>query len=115
MACRFRLALTPSEAHDNRLAGKLLPGLKAGSMQLADCGYDADWPSRKGAWANIQPKSKRNKPFCFSPDLYRSPQSNRTLLQQDQPAPTGRNTLRQVRRQLPRICSACVNQAVAWR
>ena len=38
-----RLALTPGEAHGNRLAGKLLSRLKSGSMLLADRGYDADW------------------------------------------------------------------------
>jgi transposase len=38
-----RLALTPGEAHDNRLAGKLLSRIKPGSMLLADRGYDADW------------------------------------------------------------------------
>jgi hypothetical protein len=37
-----RLALTPGEAHDDRLAGKLLSRLTAGSMLLADRGYDAD-------------------------------------------------------------------------
>jgi transposase len=38
-----RLAVTTGEAHDNRLAGKLLSRLKSGSMLLADRGYDADW------------------------------------------------------------------------
>ena len=38
-----RLALTPGEAHDNRLAGKLLSRKKPGPMLLADRGYDADW------------------------------------------------------------------------
>src|SRR5215208_1520392 len=38
-----RLALSPGEAHDNRLASKLLSRLKSGSMLLADRGYDADW------------------------------------------------------------------------
>ena len=38
-----RLALSPGEAHGNRLAGKLLSRLKSGSMLLADRGYDADW------------------------------------------------------------------------
>jgi transposase len=52
-----RLAVTPGEAHDNRLAGKLLSRLTAGS---------------EGAWANIPPKSNRNKPICFSPYLYRA-------------------------------------------
>lgn len=38
-----RLALTAGEAHDNRLAGKLLSRLRSGAMLLADRGYDADW------------------------------------------------------------------------
>jgi transposase len=38
-----RLALTAGEAHDNRLAGKLLSRLKSVTMLLADRGYDADW------------------------------------------------------------------------
>jgi transposase len=50
-----RLALSPCEAHDNRLAGNLLSRLKSGSMLLADRGYDADWirelAKKKGAWA----------------------------------------------------------------
>src|SRR5690242_9757449 len=37
-----RLALGPGEAHDIRLAGKLLSRLKSRSMLLADRGYDAD-------------------------------------------------------------------------
>jgi transposase len=52
-----RLALTTGEAHDNRLAGKLLSRLKSGTMLLADRGYDADWirllATARGAWANI--------------------------------------------------------------
>src|SRR3954464_12547614 len=39
----IRLALTTGEAHDNRLASKLLSRLESGSMLLADRGYDADW------------------------------------------------------------------------
>jgi transposase len=39
----MRLGLTAGEAHDNRLADKLLSRLKSGSMLLADRGYDADW------------------------------------------------------------------------
>ena len=38
-----RVTLTTGEAHDNRLAAKLLSRLKSGSMLLADRGYDADW------------------------------------------------------------------------
>ena len=113
-----RLAVTPGEAHDNRLADKLLSRLKAGSMLLADRGYDADqireFAAAKGAWVNIPPKSNRNDPICFGPYLYRA-QPGRTLLQQDQTLPRGRNALRQTRRQLPCICPTCVNQAVAQR
>ncbi|MET3973263.1 transposase [Bradyrhizobium sp. S3.9.1] len=69
-----RLALSPGEAHDVRLAGKLLSRLKSGSMLLADRGYDADWirelAMKKGAWANIPPKTNRSDPICFSPYLY---------------------------------------------
>jgi len=50
------------EAHDVRLAGKLLSRLKSGSMLFADRGYDADWirelAMKKGAWANIPPKKQ---------------------------------------------------------
>jgi transposase len=45
-------------------------------MLLADRGYDTDWirefAIKKGAWANIPPKSNRNDPICFSPHLYRA-------------------------------------------
>ena len=66
-----RLALSPGQAHDVRLAGKLLSRLKVGSMLLADRGYDADWirelAMKKGAWANIPSKSNRSDPICFNP------------------------------------------------
>jgi transposase len=71
-----RLALTPGEAHDNRLAFALLSALKSGAMLLADRGYDADWiralARQHGAWANIPPKRNRREPICFSPYLYRA-------------------------------------------
>jgi len=71
-----RLALTTGEAHDNRLAAKLLSRLKSGSMLLADRGYDADWirtiVRQHGAWANIPPRSNRKEALSFSPYLYRA-------------------------------------------
>ncbi len=71
-----RLALTTGEAHDNRLAAKLLSRLNSGSMLLADRGYDADWirvlVRRDGAWANIPPRSNRKEALSFSPYLYRA-------------------------------------------
>ena len=67
-----RLALSPGEAHGVRLAGKLLSRLRFGSMLLADRGYDADWirelAIKKGAWANIPPKSNRSNPISSLPD-----------------------------------------------
>jgi transposase len=71
-----RLALTVGEAHDSRLAGKLLSRLKPGAMLLADRGYDADWirayAAERGAWANIPPRCNRTEPICFSPYLDRA-------------------------------------------
>lgn len=71
-----RLALTAGEAHDNRLALKLLSRLKSGAMLLADRGYDADWirnlVRQRGTWANIPPKRNRKEALCFSPYLYRA-------------------------------------------
>jgi transposase len=84
-----RLALSPGEAHDIRLARKLLSRLKSGSMLLADRGYDADWirelAMKRGAWANIPPRSNRNGPIRLSPYLYRARNQverffNRTLI-----------------------------------
>lgn len=71
-----RLALTAGQAHDNRLAAKLLSRLKSGAMLLADRGYDADWiramVSNCGAWANLPPRRNRKDALCFSPYLHRA-------------------------------------------
>lgn len=70
------LALTPGEAHDNRLCSVLLSALLPQTMLLADRGYDADWirelARQQGAWANIPPKRNRKEPICFSRYLYRA-------------------------------------------
>lgn len=67
----IRLALSPGEAHDIRLAGKLLSRLKSGSMLLADRGYDADWirelAMKKGAWANIRRKATATIRYALAP------------------------------------------------
>jgi transposase len=39
----IHLALTPGEAHDNRLCSVLLSAMLPQTMLLADRGYDADW------------------------------------------------------------------------
>lgn len=70
-----RLALTAGEAHDNRLAGRLLSRLKSGTMLHADRGYDADWiralARQHGVRANNPPKRNRTETLCSSPYLYR--------------------------------------------
>ncbi len=70
------LALTPGEAHDNRLCSVLLGALLPKTMLLADRGYDADWirelARQQGGMANIPPKQNRKDPICFSPYLYRA-------------------------------------------
>ena len=80
-----RLALTTGEAHDNRLAAKLLSRLKAGSMLLADRGYDADWirdlVRQHGAWANIPPKRNLDRGIVLQSVSLQSPKSGRTVLQ----------------------------------
>ena len=97
------LALTPGEAHDNRLCSVLLSALLPKTMLLADRGYDADWvrelARQQGAWANIPPKRNRKDPICFSPYLSRT-QFDRTVLQQDQAMSACRDSIRQTRSQL---------------
>ena len=80
-----RLGLTAGEAHDNRLAFKLLSGLRSGSMLLADRGYDADWirafAAEKGVWANIPPRCNRNRAYLLQPISLPRPKFGRTVLQ----------------------------------
>jgi Transposase DDE domain len=63
------LALTPGEAHGNRLCSVLLSALLPQTMLLADRGYDADWirelARQQGAWANIPSKRNRKDPTCL--------------------------------------------------
>jgi transposase len=93
-----RLALSPGETHDVRLAGKLLSRLKSGSMLLADRGYDTDWirqlAMKKGAWANIPPKSNRTDPILLQAVSLSRSQPGRAVLQQDQTMSSGGDALR---------------------
>jgi transposase len=101
-----RLALTPGEAHDNRLAGKLLSRLKPGSMLLADRGHDADWirelAMKKGAWANIPPKS----------NLYRARNKVERFFNRIKQCRRG-DALRQACSQLPCLRPARINPTMA--
>jgi transposase len=113
-----RIALTTAEAHDNRLAGKLLSRLEAGDNAVADRGHDADWISalaaERGVWAHIPPRCNRTEPICFSPYLYRA----RNLVERFF------NKIKQYRRVATRYdklaanylaSSACVDHAMAAR
>jgi transposase len=106
----IRLALKAGEAHDNRLAGKLLSRLKSGTMLLADGGYDADWiralATERGVWANIPPRCNRTTRSASASYLYRA----RNLVERFF------NKIKQCRRvatryQLPCLHPACVHQA----
>ena len=72
----IRFAHSAGEAHDNRLASKLLARLTSKTMLLADRGYNADCiralVAKKGAWVNIPPRCNRNQPICFSAHLHRA-------------------------------------------
>ena len=76
MACLLRLALTPGEARDNRLARKLLSHLRSGEMLVADRGYDADWTRelamKKGARAYILTQTQSHQSGLHQPYLYRA-------------------------------------------
>ncbi len=81
------LALTPGEAHDNRLCSVLLSALLPQTMPLADRGYDADWIGSLPASRARGPTSRRNaipKPDQLQPLPASRAQSRRTVLQQDQ-------------------------------
>jgi transposase len=70
------LALTPGEAHDNRLCSALLGDLRPQTILLADRRYDADWirelARQQGAWAKQSAETKPQSPIFFSPYWYRA-------------------------------------------
>ena len=56
-ACQFGSPSQSGEAHDNRLATRLLSRLESGAMLLADRRYDAAWiralVGQYDAWTNF--------------------------------------------------------------
>ena len=114
-----RLALTAGEAHDNRLAGKLLSRLKSGTMLLADRGYDADWiralVRRARRLGEYPAKKQSQRAALLQPVSLSGPQLGRAVLQQDQALSAGGDALRQTRGQLPRIRPACIHTPMAAR
>jgi transposase len=90
-----RLALSPGEAHDVRLAGKLLSRLKSGSMLLADPGYDADQRGcheERRMGQHPTEKQPQRSGLLQPVSLPRS-QPGRAVLQPDQAVSSGGNTL----------------------
>ena len=69
------LKLSEGQAHDGRSAADMLGGLSDGQILLADRAYDSNalrrTLSEQGAWANINPLSRRSDKPAFSPFLYR--------------------------------------------
>jgi len=99
-----RLALTAGEAHDNRLAGKLLSRLKSGSMLLADRGYDADWDQstccEEGCTGQYSAEMQSQRANLLQPISVSSLQFGRAVLQQNQTLSSGRDALRQAGRRI---------------
>jgi Transposase DDE domain len=106
------LALTPGEAHDNRLCLVLLSALLPQTMLLADRGYDADW-IRELVCHSAQTKSER--PDLLQPVSVSRAELDRTVLQQDQAMSACRDPIRQTRGQLSGVHQARINPHLATR
>jgi len=82
------LALTPGEAHDNRLCSVLLSALHPHTMLFADRGYDADWirelARQQGGMGEHSAETKSQRPDLLQPVSVSRAQLDRTVLQQDQ-------------------------------
>ncbi len=50
----------------------IFDGFNRGCRQVNDADWIRELAMKKGAWANIPPKSNRSDPICFSPYLYRA-------------------------------------------
>jgi transposase len=91
------LALTPGEAHDNRLCSVLLSAMLPQTMLLADRGYDANWirefARQQGSVGKHAAEAKSQRPYLLQPVLVSRAQPNRTILQQDQAVSACRDAL----------------------
>jgi transposase len=113
VATVVHLALTPGEAHDNRLCSVLLSALLPQTMLLAYRGYDADWirelVRQQGAWGKHSAETQAQRPDLLQPLSLSCTQPDRTVLQQDQTMSGCRNPIRQTRSQLSSVRQACIN------
>jgi transposase len=113
----IHLALTPGEAHDNRLSSVLLSALPPKTMLLADRGYDADWiacpPAR--SMGKHPSETKSQTPDLLQPVSVSRTEPDRTVLQQDQATSACRDPIRQTRSQLSRVRQTRINPDLATR
>ena len=91
------LALTPGEAHDNRLCSVLLSALLPRTMLLADRGYDADWirelARQQGRMGEHSAETQSQRPDLLRSVSVSRAQLDRTVLQQDQAMSARRNPI----------------------
>ncbi len=113
-----QLALTPGEAHDNRLCSVLLSSLLPQTMLLADRGYDADWirelARQQGAWANISAETKSktrsaSARICIVREISSNGSSTRSAMS------ACRHPIRQTLSQLSGVHQARINPHLAAR
>jgi transposase len=111
------LALTPGEAHDNRLCSVLLSALLPQTILLADRGYDADWIRELASSARSMGKhsaeTKSQRPNLLQPESVSSAELDRTVLQQNQAMSACRDPIRQTRGQLFGFHKARINPHLA--
>jgi DDE family transposase len=92
----IRLALTPGEAHDNRLYSVLLSALLPQTMLLADRGYGADWISelarQQGCMGEHSAETKSQRPDLQPVSVSRA-ELDRRVLQQNQAMSACRNPI----------------------
>jgi transposase len=69
------LKLSAGQAHDGPSAQGMFDTISEGDILLADRAYDSDAlrleMAARGAWANIRPTERRERPPTFSAFLYR--------------------------------------------
>ncbi len=113
----IRLGLTAGQAHDGKVADRLLDDLGPRTIVLADKAYDADrireLIQNQGATLNIPPKSNRRWKPRFSKRLYHERNLIERFSLQAEALPPRRHPLRQARRQLPRHGPARLSAPVA--
>ncbi|MEA2891790.1 MAG: hypothetical protein QOI05_2583 [Bradyrhizobium sp.] len=114
-----RLALSPGEAHDVRLAGKTV--LSSEIRVNAACrpwlrrGLDQEACHEEGRVGQHPAEKQSQRSDLLQPLSLPRSQPGRAVLQQDQTLSSGGDALRQARRQLPCLCPTRIYPAMACR